>query len=202
MILIEARVLRWFILGISNHSSVERQHNLGEKSKRKYIILVQWILTYHKINIPHMYMCAYIYGCMLIAHVTQGYTWGLFFLLLSIFLQFSSETSHLIFWIMESVVDTATLQIGQRHTLYVNWELNLNFLKVWDVSIYVFFKRLYYSKIRASCKDWIHIQKHILKCIHFLVERSFKTCQLRTTLFLCAAWQFSYRSTLLFFWVI
>lgn len=61
-----------------------------------------------------------MYVCMLIAHVTQGYTWGLFFLLLSILLQFSSETSHLIFWIMESVAATAILQIGQRHTFYVN----------------------------------------------------------------------------------
>lgn len=141
---------------------------------------------------PYVYVCAcvciyiYMYECKWIAHVTQGHTWGLFFLLLSILLQFSSETSHLIFWIMESVAATAILQIGQRHTFYVNWELKLNFPQVWDVSIYGVFKRLYYSKIRASCKDWIHIQNHILKCIHFVIERSFKTCQAENnTLFVC-----------------
>lgn len=61
-----------------------------------------------------------MYVCMLIAHVTQGYTWGLFFLLLSILLQFSSETSYLILWIMEPVVTTAILEIGQRHKFYVH----------------------------------------------------------------------------------
>lgn len=71
---------------------------------------------------PYVYacVCAYIYVCMLIAHVTQDYTWGLFFLLLSILLQFSSETSHSVFYIMETVAATAILQIGQKHTFYVN----------------------------------------------------------------------------------
>ena len=152
----------------------------GEESERKYVIPAQWILT------SHTCMCLCIYVCMLTAHVTQGCIWGLFFLLLSILLQFSSETGHLIFWITESVAATAILQIGQRHTFYGNWELNLNFPKVWDVSIHSFLKRLYYSEVRASCKDWIHIQKCILKCVHFLVERSFKTCQAENnTLFVC-----------------
>lgn len=156
-----------------------RDCTLRETEYTEYLISIQWILTYHETNTPR------IHGCVLIAHYTRLHL-GIILPPTQNFTAISSKISLSIFWIMEPAVDTATLEIGQNHTFYTNWELYLNSPNIWDVSVCGCFKKLYYSKFRASCREWIHVQTHILKCIHLLVERRFRTWQAENnTLFVC-----------------
>lgn len=59
----------------------------------------------------YVHVCLYVCVCMLLDKVTCR----LFFLLLSILLLFSSEASHLMFWIMEFAVAVAVLEVGHRN---------------------------------------------------------------------------------------
>lgn len=139
MFLSKEGVPSWSTPDTSNQSSV-RQHSEG-KGIEGNVILVQAILTYHKVNIPHLYMhgCVCLYVCLYVNSTCWPGNLQIIFppFLCFAAILFRGQTLNILCY----GVCCSYSYIRGRTQKYVNWEPNLNFLKVWDVSISrIFFK--------------------------------------------------------------